>query len=405
MRGVIAAPVSRGQILPLLALSLAAVMGFSGLAVDVGYWQYFGHLQQNATDAASIGGAQQLAYTNCPNSAVAQQGALTDATANGFTANSGETITVENPPSAGPYEGNSCAVRVKITTQGIPAFFSRMFGFSQGATETTEAVAIVTYDNPGCMYLLNQSATLDLNGDVILSPNCAIYANSATVDTMASVIDVKGFGYAHTLQENLLSIFLGAGPKQMLPVADPCPEITGCAYLAGNPPAASGCQSFVNASVLPVTVYPGCYSDFENDVGIVTMEPGLYVFTGPVNNTGVLTGDGVTMYVSPSAGPVGLNGSAVLISPPTTGNYAGVLYYQDPSNANPVYLNASAQLSLAGLVYAPNATGYILGQANIAFGQYTVFVLGNEQLLAGVQLSLPGPSTGQSLIKHAVLAE
>lgn len=405
MREWFSARVSRGQVLPLLALCIAVIMGFSGLAIDVGYWQYFGHLQQNATDAAAVGGAQQLAYSSCPNSAVAAQGATTDATANGFTAGTNETISVENPPSSGPYQGNNCAVRVRITTKGVPAFFSRLFGFNNGASETTEAVAIVAYDNPACMYLLSQTATLNLNGDVVLAPKCAIYANSSTVETLGTVMDVKAFGYAHTLQENLLSIFLGAGPKQMLPIADPCPEITSCAYLAGNPPAATGCQSFVNTSILPVTVNPGCYSDFENNIGIVSMNPGLYVFTGPVNNTGVLTGNGVTMYVSPSGGPVGLNGSVVLIAPPTSGNYAGVLLYQDPSNSNTVAFNASVQLSLAGLVYAPNSVGEILGQANVTFGKYTVLVLGTEKLLAGVQLSLPGPSNGQSLVKRAVLAE
>lgn len=405
MRRSVATRKSRGQVLPLLALSLAAIVGFSGLSVDVCYWEYCGHVQQNATDAAAIGGAQQLAYANCPNSAVAQQGATLDAAANGFTSSGNETITVENPPSSGPYQGDDCAVSVKITTKGVPSFFSRLFGSANDTTETTQAVAIVTYDNPTCMYLLSQTATLNLNGDVILAPKCAIYANSSTVETFGTIMDVRAFGYAHALQENLLSLFLGAGPKKMLPIADPCPEITSCAYLAGNPPAATGCQSFVNTSILPVTVNPGCYSDFENNIGIVSMNPGLYVFTGPVNNTGILTGDGVTMYVTPSGGPVGLNGSVVLIAPPTSGNYAGVLFYQDPSNSNPVAFNASVQLSLAGLVYAPNSLGEILGQANVTFGKYTVFVLGTEQLLAGVQLSLPGPSNGQSLVKRAILAQ
>ena len=135
------------------------------------------------------------------------------------------------------------------------------------------------------------------------------------------------------------------------------------------------------------------------------MQPGLYVFTGPVNNTGVLTGDGVTMYVTPTGGPVGLNGSVAVLAPPTTGNYAGVLLYQSPQNANPVALNASVNLSLAGLIYAPSSTAYILGQANITFGKYVVLVFANEQLLVNATLNLPGPSNGQSLIKRAALAE
>jgi hypothetical protein len=331
--------------------------------------------------------------------------AQTDATANGFTSDGNVSVTVQNPPGSGPFADDACAVYVQITTKGVAARFSRLFGFGEGVSETTEAVAIVTNDNPGCMYLLNQSDKVNLNGDVVLAPSCAVYANSSDVETLASVIDVKSFGYAHELDRNLLSLFLGAQPMQMLPVADPCPEITSCAYLAGNMPQSTSCTSFVNTSILPVSVAPGCYSDFENNVGIVNMQPGLYVFTGPVNNTGVLTGDGVTMYVTPTGGPVGLNGSVAVLAPPTTGNYAGVLLYQSPQNANPVALNASVNLSLAGLIYAPSSTAYILGQANITFGKYVVLVFANEQLLVNATLNLPGPSNGQSLIKRAALAE
>ena len=291
------------------------------------------------------------------------------------------------------------------TRSGVPSYFSRFFVPSQSVSESTQAVGLVTSDNPGCLYLLSQNATLNMNVDVILAPKCSILANSSTVETLGAVMDVKSFGYAHALQENLLTIFLGAQPKPMLPVADPCPEITQCAYLAANPPPATGCTSFINTSVLPVTVNPGCYSTFENNIGIVTMNPGTYVFTGPVNNTGVLYGNGVTMYVTGTGGPVGLNGSVALLAPPTSGNTAGVLFYQVPTNTNPVAFNASAQLSLAGLVYAPSSMGYILGQANITFGQYVVFVLSDLQTLVGVNLTLPGPPSGLSLIKRAALAE
>jgi hypothetical protein len=389
----------------LIALTLAVLLGFAGMGVDVGYWEYQQREQQSATDAAALGGAQQLGYASCPDAAVAQSGAATDATANGFTdGTNGVQVQIKNPPSSGPYAGDDCAVYARITRPGIPAFFSKFFG-TGSVKETTEAVARVSYDNPGCLYLLDQNATLNLNGDVMLAPKCAIYANSAAVETLASVFTVKDFGYAHGMQENLVSLFLGAQPKQMIPVADPCPEITACAYLAGNPPAETGCHSFVNVSVLPVTVYPGCYSDFENLLGVVNMTSGLYTFTGPVSNTGVLTGDNVTMYVDQSGGPVQLNGSVVLISPQTSGPYAGVLLYQVPTNTNTVHFNASVNLSLAGLVYAPKSTGEVLGMANVTFGKYVLFVLSNIKMLVGATLTLPGPDTGQSLIKTAVLTE
>ena len=396
----------RGAVLPLIAICLAVLMGFAGMAVDVGYWEYQQRQQRNAVDAAAVGGAQQLAYSSCPNSSAATTAAQNDASQNGFTDNaSGVTVTVQNPPQTGPFAGNNCAVYAQITRTGVASFFTRLFGFSNGVTETTEAVGLVTSDNPDCLYLLSQKAELNLNVAVIVAPKCAVVANSSEVETLGAVIDVKSFGYAHTLETNLLSLFLGAQPKPMLPVADPCPEITQCSYLANNPPSASGCTPFVNNSVLPVTVNPGCYSDFENNLGVVTMNPGLYIFSGPVNNTGVISGDGVTMYVTPTGGPVGFDGSVALLAPPASGNTAGVLFYQPPGNGNTVAFNASASLSLAGLVYAPSSLGEILGQANVTFGKYVVMVFSNLQTLAGVNLTLPGPPNGLSLIKRATLAE
>jgi Flp pilus assembly protein TadG len=396
----------RGAVLPLIAVCLAALMGFAGMAVDIGYWEYQQRQEQNAVDAAAIGGAQQLAYSACPNQAAAKAAAVNDAAQNGFTDGSnGVNVVVQNPPQSGPFAGNNCAVYAQITRTGVASYFSRIFGFTPGVQETTQAVGLVTSDNPGCLYLLSQRAELNLNVAVILAPKCAVLANSSEVETLGAVIDVKSFGYAHELETNLLSLFLGAQPKPMLPVADPCPEITQCSYLANNPPAASGCTSFVNFSVLPVEVKPGCYSDFENNLGIVTMDPGTYVFTGPVNNTGVISGNGVTMYVTSTGGPVGFNGSVALLAPPASGPTAGVLFYQVPTNSNTVAFNASAQLSLAGLVYAPSSLGEILGQANITFGNYVVMVFSNLQTLAGVNLTLPGPPNGLSLVKRATLAE
>ena len=50
----------RGQVLPLIAVLLTALMGFGGMAVDVGYWKYVQQTEQKATDAGAIAGAQQL---------------------------------------------------------------------------------------------------------------------------------------------------------------------------------------------------------------------------------------------------------------------------------------------------------------------------------------------------------
>lgn len=48
----------RGTVLPFIALTLAAVLGFAGLAVDVTYLEYCQDQQQTAVDAAAVAGAQ-----------------------------------------------------------------------------------------------------------------------------------------------------------------------------------------------------------------------------------------------------------------------------------------------------------------------------------------------------------
>ena len=50
----------RGQILPLVAIALVALLGIGAFAIDVGYAYYAKRQLQSATDAAALAGAQDL---------------------------------------------------------------------------------------------------------------------------------------------------------------------------------------------------------------------------------------------------------------------------------------------------------------------------------------------------------
>lgn len=389
-----------GQVLPLIALSLAVLMGFAGVGVDIGYWQYQQHEQQSATDAAALGAAQQLIYAGCGNASAAQTAAYTDSASNGFTnGTNGITVTVTNPPSSGPYAGNTCAVDVKTQATNVPRFFTRFVSKLSNISETTEAVATLVNDSNGCIFLLQQNLNLQLNGTNINSPNCGITANSSLVQTNGGTITVGAFGYAHSLQDNSTS-FTKASPQKIQPVADPCPEIPGCAYLAANAPPMSTCTQFQNNGANK-SVTPGCYSLFQLSGGTVTMSPGQYIFTGPVQDNGAtVIGNGVSMYVTSTGGPVQFNGASDTFSPPTSGNDAGVLLYQSPSNNSVVQFNGGS-VSMSGLVYAPTA----LGQVNGNDGSYLVLVFGDMQFNGSSTIDLGGPVLGSSLIRNAVLAQ
>ena len=186
---------SRGAALPLVAILLAALMGFAGLAVDVGFLEYQQQLQQGATDAAAIGGAQQLLYSQCPNSSTATAAADLDALNDGFGSGGNRTVTVSNPPSSGPYAGNPCAVSVSIASQKTSAWFSRLFGFSQGGAETTSAVALASFNNNGCIYLLSTTSQSDMSNADINASACSVMMND-TANMSNGTVDAQKIGYA-----------------------------------------------------------------------------------------------------------------------------------------------------------------------------------------------------------------
>ena len=112
----------RGQVIPLVALALAVLMGAAALAVDVGYWRYQQRVEQSAADSAAIAGADELAYPVANDVVLA---ARKDATSNGYTDDAGVSVrvTVNNPPSSGAYLGNTNAVEVVIQKK-MPTWFA-----------------------------------------------------------------------------------------------------------------------------------------------------------------------------------------------------------------------------------------------------------------------------------------
>jgi hypothetical protein len=133
------------------------------------------------------------------------------------------------------------------------------------------------------------------------------------------------------------------------------------------------------------------------------MGPGVYVINGNFNNNGApLSGSNVTIYTTANGnGPNLDNGGAVSLSPPTTGNTAGVLYYQVPTNTSGIDFNGST-VSMTGLIYAPGTTS---ANFNSNGGGYAVLVFGSMNFNSNTANDYATPPPGQSLIKKAVLVQ
>ncbi len=392
-----------GQILPLLAMSLSVLLGFAGVGVDVGYLEYRQQQQQSATDVAALGAAEQLAHSSCASNGTAVTIAKSDAGTNGFVdGTSSVAISANSPPVSGVLAGNACAVSVQITTSNVPTFFSRALGFKQ-AKETTQAVAEATTNAvaSGCIYLLSPTISQNFNGATVDAPQCGILMND-TANFNGATIDVANVGYAGSTSPNENgSHFALATPAPMLPVADPCPTIDGCAYITASPPPTSNCSSF-NGNGYSGSLSAGCYSSLNLNGANVTLNPGTYVLSGSSNFNGSrITGSGVTLFVPASGTPPNFNGAQVSLSPPASGNETGVLYYQVPGNTGSPNFNGTNN-SYSGLIYCPGATAVNFNGAN---GKYVVLVFGAMNSNGSIAWDLATPPPGGSLVNQAVLVQ
>jgi Flp pilus assembly protein TadG len=390
----------RGQVLPMVAICLAVLMGFGAMSIDAGYVEYRQRQQQNAADAAAIGGAQQLVYDGCGDSSAASAAADNDAANAGFATGGSVTVTPNNPPASGPYANNNCAVQVTITNTRTQTFLSRVFGWANGMPETTSATAEVTDNrNPPCINVLGSTATSNFSGATV-DADCGININN-TANFDNARVTAPSIGYAGATPTETGATFSKATPAKMLPVADPCPEIAGCAWLTANTPSTTNCQNYTGSKG---TVPQGCYNSLNLQNANVTFS-GTYVLNGTSNFNGAnITGNGVTIYVTANGSPPDFNGAMVSLSAPSSGDSEGVLYYQVAANTKNPNFNGGCMPSFSGLIYAPGAPGVAMNGTG-GDNYYAPIVVGGIDTTQGTTSNFGAPPANGSLIKEAVLVQ
>lgn len=371
---------SRGQVIVLVAIAIAVLLGAAALAVDVGYYRWQQRLEQTAADSAAIAGANELLF---PARNYAARAAA-DATANGFTNGvDGASVVINNPPASGRNAGNGNAVEVIITKQQ-PNFFAKMFGGTYSVA--ARAVAILSSSGGACIYVLNGGLDGDLSvsgggrGGITTTPLCGIIVNGDVDITGNANVDAAFISYAGTNLKKNGGDYPHGQPVQSVEGLDPCSTLPGggCKYLStlptthpelftatclDTPPAKKNNPGTLPPNPLPPGRY--CYGPYSTTV---TLQSGLFIMDGGIFQ-GPTTGSGVTIYnnCTVSGGnncDVTLNGnSTYTITAPTTGNYAGMVYYQPPSLVNTITVNgASGTVNLTGGLYAPNGALTLNGQ-------------------------------------------
>ncbi len=346
-------------------LAMPAVLGLSGLGVEVGLWYKQKHDLQLAADAGAIAAAYELVRSN---EAGIMAAALAQAKKNGFLPSEGSINVVPNTA------GGVGSVAVQLNRQ-VPRLLSSLF-LDADITIAAASTASVTVTGDACVLALDPllDKALDIQGSTILEmPSCTLASNSASVSSVAvsgsaTLSAASLWAHGGTDIGGSANVTLPGGRlDHMWVIADPYADL--------EIPGIGSC-AFTNKSYSNVTIMidPGVYCDGLSfgSQAVVTLNPGIYyVLDGDLtfgaqakircNCTGM---QGVTFVLTTKGsnlakiGKVRMNGgSDVQVVAPSdpTHPFVGVLIYQDrrATSTQANKLNGGSNMTLTGAIYAP----------------------------------------------------
>ena len=390
----------------LAALSMPVVAGGMGLGAEAGYHLLLQRTMQQAADMAAHAGAVRLRSGD--NKTKIQAAARNAAIRSGVPA-TGTSILVNTPPASGAYQGRTSSVEVQLS-KAQPRYFSAIF-VDEPVQISARAVAnVVSSTSRACVLALAPTASgaVTVTGSTNVSiQNCDVVANSNANDAFLmqgsaaklAAGCVRSVGGAITTAG--LTMGKCAAVEQMAPVvrdpyADvPEPAIEGYPCTPPDKNATSIGTTFIHSSGVPARRICGGLDIKKH----TTFAPGLYIIDGgelSINANGEvaldaasMAGEGVTFYLANRA-TLSLNGNGNFsIQAPTTGPYAGILFFGSRSDrgldhkilGNSALGNSTTQ----GAIYFPTSAVRFQGNSNMTNGctqiiGYTVEFTGNSTL-------------------------
>jgi Flp pilus assembly protein TadG len=394
-----------GSAAVMVAVSLVAILGMMGLAIDVGQLRLAKQGLQMAADAAALSAALQLTdcgnTANCSSLKTAAQSALTENSFTGSTlltncaasSTTALTLTVNNGPcalgTANPHNGNTNYVEV-VVSQPQPTYFAGILGISSVLIKTRAEAARTGGTN--CMFALDPTGSGAISVDLLaaVSAPCGIVdesnSSSALQCAWFAAINASQIAVVGGVSTFLCSV--NPTPKTHITMPNPSDPL---AYLPKPAVPSCGTSHSVGAShhgsdaALTITTTTILYAD-NAYCGGITIGPGAnvtfdttygstFVLTSKNGGTNTLpgglqvdfgatlTGNGVTFYNYGPSGGIKFDWASftlggVNLTAPTTGTYNGILFFQDPGNSSAAQIVGSAawNVKLQGTYYFPAAT-------------------------------------------------
>ncbi|MDP9331354.1 MAG: type II secretion system GspH family protein [Actinomycetota bacterium] len=120
-----------------------------------------------------------------------------------------------------------------------------------------------------------------------------------------------------------------------------------------------------------------------------TFAAGTYVLNNGISVTGssTISGSGVMLYNK--IGGISFGGtSTISLSPPTSGQYKGILMFQARTNTTAMSLAGGTGVSPVGIIYAPSSSGVTLGTGSAAMHVTAIVVAGAIKVGGSAQVTI-----------------
>jgi len=383
-----------GAVAVVVAICLIPLIGVTAFAIDGGLLIAARRRAQTVADAAAYAAACQLYSkrttdpTGLDSNGSAGAAALSNASANGYT-NDGSTNTVKIniPPSTQSklFQAKPGYAEV-IVVFNQPRIFSAILGSGTfSITARSVARGIVVNTTSDSLVLLDPSASgaFTVTNATTLTTTGAIQVNSSNSSaaittnggglTAPSIAIVGGYYVNNSGQLNVGSTSTAA-PVMKDPLAS---------LAAPDPSTLTSQPQSTISNTNGLTLQPGVFTNGLNiqSGSNVVLSPGVYYMKGSgftVDGNSTVTGSGVTIYVDNSSGSTGsgfsvTNNSNVQLTPPTTGSYAGLVYFQDLNSAKTISNSGGTGSSIKGTIYAAGGTyNTNAGSSSTTFGSQLV---------------------------------
>jgi hypothetical protein len=236
-----------------------------------------------------------------------------------------------------------------------------------------------------CVMALNDHASdsVKIQGSTQVALNgCVIASNSDAPDSIyrggsASLAAkcVTTVGGASGLSNSYTKLSCGMALEQQYPSLDPLADVV--------PPTPGSCMSMSNGKTK--TLSPGTYCN-KTWTGNITLNPGTYILQGggiKLNGGDSITGSGVTIFLLGDA-VFTTNGNQLLnLSPPSSGQYAGITIYQEKADTNQLTVNGTSGSKVLGFVYAPGASVFYAGNSGTSGSGDCIRLIGDTLELTG----------------------